>query len=156
MPSKAEEIFKKANPNKSNAYWAMEWVLNNRNITCVLSGMNSFEQLDENLDVANNTPPMSMSFEDLETVEYVKRVMRDSLKINCSTCGYCMPCPQGVNIPECMKIYNEKFLFNHKRILSQSRSIVCFLFSINVFSTLFAKVDFPDQDNQVNQIVKGF
>ena len=64
MPSKAEEIFKKANPNKSNAYWAMEWVLNNRNITCVLSGMNSFEQLDENLDVANNTPPMAMSFEE--------------------------------------------------------------------------------------------
>lgn len=120
MPSKAEEIFKKANPNKSNAYWAMEWVLNNRNITCVLSGMNSFEQLDENLDVANNTPPMSMSFEDLETVEYVKRVMRDSLKINCSTCGYCMPCPQGVNIPECMKIYNEKFLFNHKGFINPS------------------------------------
>ena len=82
--------------------------------------MNSFEQLDENLDVANNTPPMSMSFEDLETVEYVKRVMRDSLKINCSTCGYCMPCPQGVNIPECMKIYNEKYLFNHKGFINPS------------------------------------
>lgn len=118
MPDEVEEIFKNADSNKSNAQWAFQWVLNNRNITCVLSGMNSFEQLNENLEVADKTTPMSMSFEELETVELVKRVMRNSLKINCSTCGYCMPCPQGVNIPECMKIYNEKYLFNHKGFIN--------------------------------------
>ena len=118
MPKDAEEIFKKANPNKSTAQWALEWVLNNRNVTCVLSGMNDLSQLDENLEVAHNTAPMSMSFEDLETVELVKRVMRNSLRINCSTCGYCMPCPQGVNIPECLKIYNEKYLFGHKGLIN--------------------------------------
>ena len=120
MPEEAEEIFKKSNSNKSNAQWAMQWVLNNRNITCVLSGMNAMEQLNENLDIASKTTPLSMSFEEMETVELVKRVMRNSLKINCSTCGYCMPCPQGVNIPECMKIYNEKFLFNHKGLFNPS------------------------------------
>ncbi|MBE6489945.1 MAG: aldo/keto reductase [Methanobrevibacter sp.] len=120
MPHDAEEIFRKANPNKSNAEWALEWVLNNRNVTCVLSGMNSFEQIDENIRIAENTTPLSMSFEDMETVELVKRVLRNSLKINCSTCGYCMPCPQGVNIPECMKIYNEKYLFEHKGLFNQS------------------------------------
>jgi hypothetical protein len=120
MPKDAEEIFKKANPNKSTAQWALEWVLNNRNVTCVLSGMNTFEQLDENLESANCITPLSMSLEDMQTVELVKRVMRDSLKINCSTCGYCMPCPQGVNIPECMKIYNEKYLFGHKGLFNQS------------------------------------
>ena len=118
MPKDAEEIFKKANSNKSTAQWALEWVLNNRNVTCVLSGMNDLSQLDENLEVAHNTAPMSMSFEDLETVELVKRVMRNSLRINCSTCGYCMPCPQGVNIPECLKIYNEKYLFGHKGLIN--------------------------------------
>ena len=120
MPKMAEEIFKKANPNKSNAQWAIQWVLNNRNITCVLSGMNSFEQLDENLAIAHVTTPLSMSFEEMETVELVKRVMRDSLKINCSTCGYCMPCPRGVNIPECIKIYNEKYLFDQKGLFNTS------------------------------------
>ena len=120
MPKEAEKIFKKANPNKSNAYWAMEWILNNRNITCVLSGMGDFDQLDENIDVADKTAPLSMTFEEMETVELVKRVMRNSLKINCSTCGYCMPCPQGVNIPECLKIYNEKYLFDHKGFPNQS------------------------------------
>ncbi len=120
MPNEAEDIFKNANPDKSNAQWAMEWILNNKNITCILSGMNSFEQLDDNLDIANKTTPLSMSFEDMETVELVKRVMRNSLKINCSTCGYCMPCPQGVNIPTCMRIYNEKYLFDHKGFINQS------------------------------------
>ena len=120
MPDVVEEIFRKADPDKSNAQWALEWVLNNRNVTCVLSGMNSFEQLNDNLEIARKTAPLSMKFEDMETVELVKRVMRNSLKINCSTCGYCMPCPQGVNIPECMKIYNEKYLFGHKGFINQS------------------------------------
>ena len=120
MPEEAEEIFRNANPNKSNAEWALEWVLNNRNVTTVFSGMNSMEQLDENLKVTNNTEPLSMSFDEMEAVELVKRVMSRLLKINCSTCGYCLPCPQGVNIPECMKIYNEKYLFNQKGLLSPS------------------------------------
>lgn len=120
MPGEAEEIFRKANPNKSNAQWALEWVLNNRNVTCVLSGMNSIDQIDENIAVAEKITPLSLSLEEMETIEYVKRVIRNSLKINCSTCGYCMPCPQGVNIPECMKIYNEKYLFEHKGLFNQS------------------------------------
>ena len=120
MPAEAEEIFKNADSSKSNAQWALEWVLNNRNVTCVLSGMNSMNQLNENLEIASKTTPLSMSFEDMEAVELVKRVMRNALKINCSTCGYCMPCPRDVNIPECLKIYNEKYLFNHKGLLNPS------------------------------------
>ena len=120
MPKDAENIFKNADPDKSTGQWALQWVLNNRNISCVFSGMNSMEQLEENIAVADKTTPMSMSFEELETVELVKRIMRDSLKINCSTCGYCMPCPQGVNIPVCLKIYNEKYLFDHKGMFNQS------------------------------------
>ncbi len=120
MPKEAEEVFNKADPNKSNAQWALEWVLNNGNITCVLSGMNSIEQIDENIAIAERTTPLSLSFEEMETIEYVKRVIRNTLKINCSTCGYCMPCPQGVNIPVCLRIYNEKYLFDHKGLFNPS------------------------------------
>ena len=120
MPKEAEEIFKKADSNKTAAQWALQWVLNNRNISCVFSGMNSMEQIDDNIAIAEKTTPLSMTFEEMETVELVKRVMRNSLRINCSTCGYCMPCPQGVNIPECLKIYNEKYLFGHKGLINTS------------------------------------
>lgn len=120
IPEEAENIFKQANPNKTNAQWALEWVLNNRNVTTVFSGMNSINQIDENIRTADETEALSMSLEDMETVELVKRIISRLLKINCSTCGYCMPCPQGVNIPECIKIYNEKFLFNEKGIITES------------------------------------
>ena len=120
MPKDVEEIFKNADSSKTTAQWALQWVLNNRNISCVFSGMNSIEQVEDNLAVANSTTPLSMTFEEMETVELVKRVMRNSLKINCSTCGYCMPCPQGVNIPECLKTYNEKYLFDHKGFINTS------------------------------------
>lgn len=120
MPKDAEEIFYNADSSKTTAQWALQWVLNNRNVSCVFSGMNSMDQLEDNLAVAHTTAPMSMTFEELETVEAVKRVMKNSLRINCSTCGYCMPCPQDVNIPECLKIYNEKYLFDHKGFVNTS------------------------------------
>ena len=120
MPEDAAEIFKKSDSDKTSAQWALQWVLNNPNITCVFSGMNSMEQLRDNIDVADTTLPLSMTSKELETVESVKNVMKDALKINCSTCGYCMPCPQGVNIPECLKIYNEKYLFNHKGFMNSA------------------------------------
>ena len=120
MPEDAEEIFKKADSTKTTAQWALQWVLNNRNVSCVFSGMNSLDQLNDNLAIADKTTPMSMTFEELETVELVKRVMKNALQINCSTCGYCMPCPRDVNIPECIKIYNEKYLFDHKGFMNQS------------------------------------
>ena len=82
--------------------------------------MNSIEQIDENIEIASKTTPLSLSFEEMETIESVKRVIRNSLKINCSTCGYCVPCPQGVNIPACMRIYNEKYLFEHKGLFNPS------------------------------------
>ena len=120
MPEDAEEIFEKSGYGKTSAQWALQWVLNNPDITCVFSGMNSQEQLRDNIDVADTTLPLSMTSDELETVDSVKNVMKDALKINCSTCGYCMPCPQGVNIPECLKIYNEKYLFNHKGFMNSA------------------------------------
>ncbi|WP_458403472.1 aldo/keto reductase [Methanobrevibacter sp.] len=120
MPKDAENIFKNADSTKTTAQWALQWVMNNPNISCVFSGMNSMDQLEDNLAVAEKTTPMSMTFEELETVEAVKRVMHNALKINCSTCGYCMPCPQDVNIPECIKIYNEKYLFDHTGPFNES------------------------------------
>lgn len=120
MPKDAEDIFKKADSTKTTAQWAFQWVLNNRNISCVFSGMNSIDQIDENLAIAEKTTPLSMTLEEMETVELVKRVMRNSLKINCSTCGYCMPCPQGVNIPVCLRIYNEKYLFDYKGLINSN------------------------------------
>lgn len=120
IPKEAEEIFKKTSPNKTMAQWSFEWILNHTEITCVFSGMNTLSQIEENIKITKDIKPHSLSLEEMETIEYVKRIFKNLIKINCTTCGYCMPCPQKVNIPECMKIYNEKYLFNQKGLFSKS------------------------------------
>ena len=114
MPKKAEEVFKNSKFNKSNVEWALSWLLNQEEITCVLSGMNEFEQIKENIKLTKKIKVNSLSEEELKTIDDVKSVMKSMLKINCATCNYCMPCPNGVNIPECFRLYNEKYLFNKK------------------------------------------
>ena len=78
------------------------------------------EQIDENITIGNKVKANSMSPEELETINNAKEALKKLLKINCTSCGYCLPCPKGVNIPECMKVYNEKYLFNQKGFLNQS------------------------------------
>lgn len=120
MPDEVESIFKKADPSKTNSEWSISWILNHPEITCVFSGMNNIAQIDENIAIGNSVEPHSMSLEELETIDYAKRALKELLQINCTSCGYCLPCPRGVNISECMKIYNEKYLFNQKGLLNQS------------------------------------
>lgn len=120
MPEEVENIFKKTDSSKTNAEWSLSWILNHPEITCVLSGMNTLSQIDENINIGNTAKPNSMSLKELETIDNAKIALKKLLKINCTSCGYCLPCPKGVNIPECMKIYNEKYLFNQKGFLNQS------------------------------------
>lgn len=121
MPEKVEEEFRKVNPKKTNAEWALSWVLNHPEITCVLSGMTDIEQLRENIRIAKELKPNSLSDEELKTIKHARNMMKKSLKINCATCGYCMPCPEGVNIPQCFDLYNEKFLFNKKDLKARTQ-----------------------------------
>ncbi len=112
LPKKAEEIFKKADPTKTNGEWGLSWLLNQKEITSILSGITSFEILDENLNTAKRVKINSLSEMEINTINEVKKIMRDSLKINCTNCGYCMPCKYGVDIPRCLGLYNEKYLFD--------------------------------------------
>lgn len=97
-----------------------EAVLNHPEVSCVLSGMNERSQIDENIAIASKVESDSLTSDEIETLDKVKEVMQDLLKINCTSCGYCMPCPRKVNIPECIKIYNEKYLFNQKGLLTDA------------------------------------
>lgn len=120
MPNKASEILNKQDPEKSTAEWSLSWVLNHPEVSCVLSGMNERSQIDENIAIASKVESNSLTSDEIETLDKVKEVMQDLLKINCTSCGYCMPCPRKVNIPECIKIYNEKYLFNQKGLLTDA------------------------------------
>ena len=114
VPEEAQKIWEKADIKRSAADWALRWVLNHPEVTCVVSGMGELDQLKENIKVAEDTLPDSITADDLKLYDEVKEVYGNLMKIDCTSCGYCMPCPVGVDIPECFSIYNYKYMFQKR------------------------------------------
>ncbi len=114
LPKEVSDLFDSVDSNKSSVEWALSWVLNQKEITCVLSGMGSLEQIKENMDIAKRVEVDSLSDEELDILDKAQAIFNSMMKINCTGCGYCLPCPKGVNIPDCFNVYNEKYLFDKK------------------------------------------
>ena len=111
VPEKVTSIWDKSKVKRSPADWALRWVLNHPEVVCVLSGMNEEVQIKENIKVANETLPNTLTEDELKLYGEVKEVYEDLMKIDCTGCGYCMPCPVGVDIPRCFNAYNHKYMF---------------------------------------------
>ena len=109
LPREAATVFKRANPALSPAGWGLNWVWNQGEVTLLLSGMNSGEQLEENLRLADACRPGMLGDGDLAVYREVLALMNRAFRIRCTGCGYCMPCPRGVNIPGCFGAYNASF-----------------------------------------------
>ncbi|MCL2227423.1 MAG: aldo/keto reductase [Oscillospiraceae bacterium] len=109
LPPKAERLFKEADPGRSAAAWAFMWLWNQPGVSVVLSGMNSMEQLEENIKTAETSKPGMLSEKESAVFAPVMEALRESYKVQCTSCNYCMPCPQGVNIPDCFASYNTKY-----------------------------------------------
>ncbi|MGD9569179.1 MAG: aldo/keto reductase [Sedimentibacter sp.] len=114
LPTKVIRAFKNYDAERSPAEWALRWIWNHKEVNVILSGMNSQEQLQENIKTATDAKPNSLSNEELEIFEQVKMIMAEKTKVPCTACGYCMPCPHGVDIPGCFSNYNDKYLLNDK------------------------------------------
>ncbi len=116
LPKEVINTFKSYDAGRTPAEWALKWVWNHPEVNVLLSGMSTEEQLADNIRIAGNTRADSLSREELDIFEKVKTVLREKTKIPCTACGYCMPCPAGVNIPGCFSCYNDKYLLNDKSI----------------------------------------
>lgn len=91
--------------------WGLRWVWNHPEVTVVLSGMSSMEQVRENLASATQGLPNSLSPEELTVVEKMRDTFASRVKIPCTGCRYCMPCQNGVDIPECFNYYNQAYTY---------------------------------------------
>lgn len=105
----AEKMMEEYPVKRSPAEWALRWLWNQPQVTVVLSGMNSMEMLDENIRVASETRAGEMTAEDFELISRVKEEIEGSMKVGCTGCGYCMPCPGGVDIPAAFACYNRMY-----------------------------------------------
>jgi len=111
----ALQRFREANPHRSPAAWALLWLWNQEEVTTVLSGMSTMEQVKENIEIARNAHPGILTQEELEAIDEVRAILKKEAPIPCTTCHYCVPCPQGVNIPFLFGLYNQVFQFQDKR-----------------------------------------
>jgi predicted aldo/keto reductase-like oxidoreductase len=110
-PPAVAEIWNKAKTRRTPAEWALRWVWNRPEVTVVLSGMNEEAHIAENLLIADNAHADSLTAEELEIVERVSRKYQALMKVDCTGCGYCMPCPSDVLIPGCFETYNKMHMF---------------------------------------------
>jgi predicted aldo/keto reductase-like oxidoreductase len=114
IPAAVQTIWDEASYNRSPAEWALRWVWNHPEVSVVLSGMNEEDHIEENIRVAGEALPQSLSQDELELIKRVKKEYNALTKIGCTGCNYCMPCPNGVNIPSCFDFYNSAYLFDNK------------------------------------------
>jgi predicted aldo/keto reductase-like oxidoreductase len=120
LPMVAQQFYDNAAVKRSAAEWGLRWVWNHPEVTVVLSGMNDECQVTENIKTAQTALPNSMKPEELATIKKVADAYRKLLKVPCTGCQYCMPCPNGVNIPRNFQAYNDVYISGDEQ---QARSM---------------------------------
>jgi len=112
-PPAVGEIWDEAKTRRTPVEWALRWVWNHPEVTLLLSGMNEERHIEENLAIADSARSAALTGEELALVDRVSRKYQELMKVGCTGCGYCMPCPAGVDIPGCFDAYNKMHLFGN-------------------------------------------
>ena len=106
QPPAIDALWGEAERRRTAAEWALRWVWNHPEVTVALSGMNDEAQVEENLRVAADARPGSLTAAELGLVGGVARKYREIMKVGCTGCGYCEPCPSGVDISGSFDLFN--------------------------------------------------
>lgn len=112
LPEHAKTLIREDERGWTPAEWAFRWLWNQPEVTCVLSGMNSLPMVEENVRIAGEVQTGEMTARDFATIEAVKAEINRNIKVGCTGCAYCMPCPKGVDIPTAFRCYNRMYTEN--------------------------------------------
>ena len=119
LPDGAKKVFTEAavrgsdtavGQERSPAEWAFHWLWNQEQVTVVLSGMNSMEMIEENARAADEARAGEFTPEEEELFARAVAAINEKVKVGCTGCSYCMPCPAGVDIPGVFRCYNARFV----------------------------------------------
>ena len=109
LPKKVTAEFDAMKPSRTPADWGLRWIWNHPEVNVVLSGMNDVAQVEENVRIASESTADSLTDEEMQLYKRVMEAFNESVKVGCTGCGYCQPCPQGVDIPGCFSAYNHSY-----------------------------------------------
>jgi hypothetical protein len=99
-PLEALQIINSAEEKRTPTDWALQFLWNKPEVSVVLSGMSTKKMINENCESADNSGINSLSAQDQRVIEKLAEEFRKKIAVRCTSCSYCMPCPQGVNIPQ--------------------------------------------------------
>ncbi|MDR1805335.1 MAG: aldo/keto reductase [Clostridium sp.] len=119
LPKEARAIFQRANPGRSLASWGFRWLYDQPEVTLCLSGVGKREYWLENLATAGEAAVGMVTPEEREVYARVTQVLRSKIKVPCTSCRYCMPCPKNVNIPGVFSAYNSRYTINYRTGVQQ-------------------------------------
>jgi predicted aldo/keto reductase-like oxidoreductase len=105
------EVWERAARKRSAAAWALLWVWNQPEISVVLSGMSTMEQVVENVALADSARPGILGPQELGLINRAREAYKGLAPIPCTGCKYCMPCSSGVEIPDIFEMYNEAMTY---------------------------------------------
>jgi len=110
-PDKVRAIWDESETKRSAAEWSFQWLWNQPQVSTVLSGMSTLDQVTENVKSAERSGTGTLTPQELDLVQRVKDTYKGMELIPCTHCNYCLPCPEGVDIPRIFKIYNDGIMF---------------------------------------------
>jgi predicted aldo/keto reductase-like oxidoreductase len=113
---------------RSLVEWCFRWLYNMSEVSVILSGTSTLEQLKDNLQIFERSKPNVMSEKDMELIHAIQKTYESKTTIGCTGCKYCMPCPQGLDIPNLFKLYDQYQLFNkpvNDSLIYQNSRMVC-------------------------------
>jgi predicted aldo/keto reductase-like oxidoreductase len=115
VPGPVQQVWDGAPRQRTPADWALQWVWNHPEVSVVLSGMSTMEQVEENVASASESGPGTLTEKELALVARAREEYRQLARIPCTGCQYCQPCPQGVNIPRIFDIYNDALIYGDEQ-----------------------------------------
>lgn len=105
-----------ANNQRSRVEWALQWLWNQPEISVVLSGMSTMQQVKDNVVYAGRSGPNTLTADELAVFKKVKDAYQSMAPVPCTACRYCQPCPNGVDIPRIFELYNNSIIYDDPRL----------------------------------------
>lgn len=132
-PPSVSSILDQSEIKRSPTDWALQWLWSQPEVSVVLSGMSDEVQVKENLESAGRSAVGAFSAKEMEIIDQARQQYRSVLPIPCTKCGYCMPCPNGVNIPFVFELFNKAVMvddwgsgrFRYGQIAASDRADQC-------------------------------
>jgi predicted aldo/keto reductase-like oxidoreductase len=115
-PKAAADVFRASGIDRTPAEWALQWIWDQAEVSTALSGMKAMTEVEENLRAAERSGIGSLDAGGQALIERARKILRERAAIPCTQCGYCRPCPSGVNIPRNFELYNDCIIYDDPAI----------------------------------------